>query len=153
MCKAAQNCRVQSMYEKSKAQVRQMICPRFSSVQFSHSVVSHSLQLPGSPHLLGLRRHRYSLLLLAWEDVQALFPSEEHSVTLTWDPGTKSKIALIYGAKHGAGIFSHSLLFSSFLASLEGRSQRTFIWQLRQRLRPVKPLPEVMGPGRGRGGI
>ena len=108
---------------------------------------------PGSPHLLGLRRHRYSLLLLAWEDVQALFPSEEHSVTLTWDPGTKSKRALMYGAKHGAGIFSHSLLFSSFLASLEGRSQRTFIWQLRQRLRPVKPLPEVMGPGRGRGGI
>ena len=73
-------------------------------------------------------------------------------MTLTWDPGTESKIVLIYGAKHGAGI-SHSLLFSSFLASLEGRSQRTFIWQLRQRLRPVKPLPEVTGPGRGRGGI
>lgn len=27
---------------------------------------------PGSPHLLRLRRHHYSLLLLAWEDVQAL---------------------------------------------------------------------------------
>ena len=36
------------MYEKSKAQVRQMICPRLSSVQFSHSVMSDSLQ----PHEL-----------------------------------------------------------------------------------------------------
>lgn len=60
----------------------------------------------------------------------------------------ESEIAPVYGAERGAGI-----PFSSFFASLEGRAEMTFIWHLRKRLRFVKPLPEVTGPGGGRGGI
>lgn len=97
---------------------------------------------PGSLHLLGLRWHKYSLLLLAWEDVQAL----------TQHPGKGPKTALLSSAKHEAGIFRHCLLHPLHKAC-KARSSGTSTGQARTRLREATPLSEVTWLGGGRKGI